>query len=168
MRWSQALGQEHSTDVVVHVLQTMSQPAVLAAVPGELQQAPPGLATLSSRITSNALPMLTLLPDLQPSGQPSVFMSLQPQPPLATPLASPKIKPPPSSVSLPHSQAGTPLWQMLGSASNVPAGMFTGKESLDLDVLAKAAVKRRKEQVQQARLLTFHLSQLGWSASGLS
>ena len=124
----------------------MSQPAESAAVPNELQQAP--LATSNTQTTSDALPMLTSLPDSQPaSGQPSSSISLQPQAPLGTPQASPRIKPPPSSGSFPHNQAGTPLWQMLGSAANIPAGMFTGKESLDLDVLAKAAVKKRKQQV---------------------
>jgi len=40
---------------------------------------------------------------------------------------------------------------MFGSAFNTPAvmaNMVTGGESLDLDVLAKAAVSKRKEQVQ--------------------
>lgn len=136
----------------------MSQPAVPAAVPDELQQAP--LAT-HTQTTSDALPMLTSLPDSQPaSRQPSSSMSLQPQAALGTPLASPRIKPPPSSKSLAHIQAGTPLWQMLGSATILPAGMFTGKESLDLDVLAKAAVEKRKQQVQHAGLSSSRFSQL--------
>lgn len=126
----------------------MSQPVVSAAVSDKLQQVPQGLASSAPPTTSGALPMLTPLQDPQPSAQASVAMSAQPA--QAMPQASPRIKPPPASGSFPHSQAGTPLWQMLGAASNMPglgAGMFTGKESLDLDVLAKAAVQRRKEQV---------------------
>ena len=137
----------------------MSQPAASAAVPDELQQAP--LATPNIQTTSDALPMLTSLPDSQAaSGQLSSSMSLQPQAALGTPLASHSIKPPPSSGSLAHIQAGTPLWQMLGSAANLPAGMFTGKESLDLDVLAKAAVEKRRQQVQHAGLSSVRFSQL--------
>ena len=137
----------------------MSQPAISAAVPDSLQQAP--LASSTTQITSSALPMLTPIPDSHLAvGQPSSSLSLQPQPTLGTPLVSPRIKPPPSAGSFSHSQAGMPLWQMLGSAANIPAGMFTGKESLDLDILAKAAVKKRKEQVQHAYLPPFHLSRL--------
>lgn len=133
----------------------MSQPAESAAVPDQLQQLPQGLPSPAPQITSNALPILTPLHDQQPSAQAPEPTSLLPA--QAMPQASPRIKPPPSSGSFPHAQAGTPLWQMLGSASNLPglgAGMFTGKESLDLDVLAKAAVARRKEQVLQAGLPT--------------
>lgn len=131
----------------------MSQPAESAAVPDQLQRVSQGLPFPAAQITSDALPMLTPVHDPQPSAQAREPMSLQPA--QAMPQASPRIKPPPSTGSFPHSQAGTPLWQMLGSASNLPglgAGIFTGKESLDLDVLAKAAVARRKEQVLQAGL----------------
>ena len=136
----------------------MSQPAEPAAVPDQVQQVPQGLPSPPPHITSHALPMLTPLHDPQPSAQAPDPLSLQPA--QAIPQASPRIKPPPSSGSFPHGQADTPLWQMLGSASNLPglaAGMFTGKESLDLDVLAKAAVTRRKEQVLQAGLPALRL-----------
>ncbi|KAL3150703.1 hypothetical protein ABBQ32_000490 [Trebouxia sp. C0010 RCD-2024] len=129
----------------------MSQPAESAAVPDQLQRVSQGLPFPAAQITSDALPMLTPVHDPQPSAQAREPMSLQPA--QAMPQASPRIKPPPSTGSFPHSQAGTPLWQMLGSASNLPglgAGIFTGKESLDLDVLAKAAVARRKEQERQS------------------
>lgn len=151
------LTQWCSTHVTL-LLQVMSQPALSAAVPDELQQPP--LATSDTQTASDALPMLTSLTHSQPASRlPSSSMGMQPQPALGTPQTSPRIKPPPSLGSFPHSQAGTPLWQMLGSAANIPAGVFTGKESLDLDVLAKAAVKKRKEQVQHAGLLSSHVSQ---------
>ena len=72
----------------------------------------------------------------------------QQQQPLLAPQPSPKIKPPPTSQS--SGQFALPLWQMFGSAANSPAALAAiaaGNQSLNLDDLAKAAVKKKKEQV---------------------
>ncbi|KAL0033947.1 hypothetical protein WJX77_012260 [Trebouxia sp. C0004] len=98
---------------------------------------------------TDVLPLLTpvvkSIPDILPS--------IQHQPTLPPPQASPKIKPPPGTGSQSLRQSSLPLWQMFGTAFNTPAvmaNMVTGGESLDLDVLAKAAVSKRKEQERQS------------------
>ncbi len=96
---------------------------------------------------SDVLPLLTPVVKSIPDTLPSV----QHQPTLPPPQASPKIKPPPGTGFQSFRQSTLPLWQMFGSAFNTPAvmaSMVIGGESLDLDVLAKAAVSKRKEQVQ--------------------
>ena len=138
---------------VLLILQRMSQPAARIGPLEGLQQPMPATAAPPSQTASDALPMLTPLQSL--SSQPSASQQFQPQPPpqsvLPIPQASPRIKPPPASGSFSLSQAGMPLWQMLGSAANTPivgAGMSISNDSLDLDHLAKAAVRKRKQQVQ--------------------
>ena len=108
---------------------------------------PAGCAPLSGM--SDVLPLLTPVVKSVPDTLPPI----QHQPTLPPPQASPKIKPPPGTGSQSLRQSSLPLWQMFGSASSTPAvmpNMVTGGESLDLDVLAKAAVSKRKEQVQIA------------------
>lgn len=98
---------------------------------------------------SDVLPLLTPVVNCNPDTLPSI----QHQPTLPPPQASPKIKPPPGTGSQSLRQSSLPLWQMFGSAFNTPAvmaNMVTGGESLDLDILAKAAVSKRKEQECQS------------------
>ena len=97
--------------------------------------------------TSDVLPLVTPVV----KSVPDILPSIQHQPTLPPPQASPKIKPPPGAGSQSLRQSSLPLWQMFGSTLNTPAvmaNMVTGGESLDLDILAKAAVSKRKEQVQ--------------------
>ena len=97
--------------------------------------------------TSDVHPLLTPVV----KSKPETLTPIQHQPTLPPPQASPKIKPPPGTGSQSLKQSSLPLWQMFGSTLNTPAvmaNMVTGGESLDLDVLAKAAVSKRKEQVQ--------------------
>lgn len=120
--------------------------AVQVAVNTSQQSTVPSAAQGPSPAISDALPMLTPILKPKPSSVPSTLQ--QPSVPLVQP--SPKIKPPPGSGSQSLRQSSLPLWEMFGSASNTPAvvaGMVTAGESLDLQVLAKAAVSKRKEQV---------------------
>ena len=99
-------------------------------------------------LASDSLPVLTPVLSTQQDA-PAVS---QQQHPLLAPQPSPKIKPPPASQS--SGQSALPLWQMFRSGSNTPAAVAfiaAGNQILNLDDLAKAAVKKRKEQVCRAR-----------------
>ncbi|KAL0029617.1 hypothetical protein WJX79_008342 [Trebouxia sp. C0005] len=122
----------------------LPQPAATTSAQGTMP--PAGCAPLSGM--SDVLPLLTPVVKSVPDTLPPI----QHQPTLPPPQASPKIKPPPGTGSQSLRQSSLPLWQMFGSASSTPAvmpNMVTGGESLDLDVLAKAAVSKRKEQERQ-------------------
>ena len=127
-------------------MQTLPGPAATISAQGASPQAILSATQDALPVTSDALPMLTPILQSKPG-------TLPPMQKPSLPHASPKIKPPPGSGSQSLKQPALPLWQMFGSASNRPAlkvGMLAGSESLDLDVLAKAAVRKRKEQVHIA------------------
>ena len=101
-------------------------------------------AQSAAPVASDSLPMLTPVLSTQ---QDAPAVSHQQQA-LLVPQPSPKIKPPPTSQS--SGQFALPLWQLFGSAANTPAAMAAiaaANQSLNLDDLAKAAVKKKKEQV---------------------
>ena len=129
-------------------MQTLPDPAATISAQGASPQPILSATQDALPVTSDALPMLTPILQSKPGTLPPVQ-----KPSLPHPHASPKIKPPPGSGSQSLKQPALPLWQMFGSASNRPAlkvGMLAGGESLDLNVLAKAAVRKRKEQVRIA------------------
>ncbi len=127
----------------------MPHPVAPTSAQDNLQETAPSVTQDSAHVTTNALPMLTPIAKSKPDSLPST----QQQPALPPPQASPKIKPPPGFGSQSLKHPALPLWQMFGSSVNTPAlmaGMSSSGESLNLDVLAKAAVRKRKEQVRPA------------------
>lgn len=152
----QAAAQLRSDKDVLRLATNIPQAELHAA--SEVQQGPAMTAyqAMPQPASDTTLVMPWLASDAHPAHtpQPAHLPSLQPQTGArvkASPIGQAQV----SAANMAFPQLGRLHTSPSRSASRAAADPFAGNESLDLDILAKAAIQKRKEQVSNTFLVAF-------------